>query len=178
MNYYDLLGIDPQSSFETLKKAYYKKAKTCHPDLFGNSPEKTQEFQLLVEAFNVLSNAEKRRCYDESLQVKNSVVEQGRATYVVERALSRGKPVVLISNFACSFDLPHDPWHERQNAYICASERIAKALACDHLYYIRGRDIVTELSLLAADMIHPSTYGHTEMGRRIAQKMREDLHII
>ena len=76
MNYYDLLGIDPQSSFETLKKAYYRKAKTCHPDLFGNSTEKKQEFQLLVEAFNVLSNAEKRRCYDESLQVKNSVVEQ------------------------------------------------------------------------------------------------------
>ena len=56
-NYYDLLEIDPQSSFETLKKAYYRKAKTCHPDLFGNSLEKNREFQLLVEAFNVLSNA-------------------------------------------------------------------------------------------------------------------------
>ena len=76
MNYYDLLGIDPQSSFDTLKKAYYRKAKTCHPDLFGNSPQKKQEFQLLVEAFNILSNAEKRRCYDQTLQVKNSVVEQ------------------------------------------------------------------------------------------------------
>ena len=76
MNYYDLLGIDPQSSFDTLKKAYYRKAKTCHPDLFGNSPQKKQEFQLLVEAFNILSNAEKRRCYNQTLQVKNSVVEQ------------------------------------------------------------------------------------------------------
>lgn len=75
MNYYDLLGIDPQSSFDTLKKAYYKKAKTCHPDLFGNSLEKKQEFQLLVEAFNILSNAEKRKVYDDKLQVKNSVVE-------------------------------------------------------------------------------------------------------
>lgn len=75
-NYYDLLEIDPQSSFETLKKAYYRKAKTCHPDLFGNSPEKNREFQLLVEAFNVLSNAERRRAYDEALQVKSSVVEQ------------------------------------------------------------------------------------------------------
>lgn len=74
--YYDLLGIDPLSSFDTLKKAYYRKAKTCHPDLFGNSPEKNREFQLLVEAFNVLSNAEQRRAYDESIQVHNSVVEQ------------------------------------------------------------------------------------------------------
>ena len=76
LNYYDLLEIDPQSGFETLKKAYYRKAKTCHPDLFGNSPEKNREFQLLVEAFNVLSNAEKRRSYDEMLQVKNSIVEK------------------------------------------------------------------------------------------------------
>ena len=75
-NYYDLLEIDPQSSFDTLKKAYYRKAKTCHPDLFGNSPEKKQEFQLLVEAFNVLSNAEKRKAYDETLQVKSSITEQ------------------------------------------------------------------------------------------------------
>ena len=76
LNYYDLLEIDPQSGFDTLKKAYYRKAKTCHPDLFGNSPEKKREFQLLVEAFNVLSNAEKRRSYDEMLQIRNSVVEK------------------------------------------------------------------------------------------------------
>ena len=76
LNYYDLLEIDPQSGFDTLKKAYYRKAKTCHPDLFGNSPEKNREFQLLVEAFNVLSNAEKRRSYDEMLQIRNSVVEK------------------------------------------------------------------------------------------------------
>ena len=76
LNYYDLLEIDPRCGFETLKKAYYRKAKTCHPDLFGNSQEKKQEFQLLVEAFNILSNAEKRKAYDELLHVEHSVVEK------------------------------------------------------------------------------------------------------
>jgi hypothetical protein len=101
-----------------------------------------------------------------------------RATYVIERALSRGKPVVLISNFACSFDLPQSPWHERQNEYVRTTERIATALACEHLHYIRGREIVDDLSLLSADLIHPSTYGHTEMGRRIARVLRERFKIL
>ena len=80
LNYYDLLGIDPQCGFDTLKRAYYKKAKTCHPDLFGNSPEKNREFQLLVEAFNILSNAERRRSYDEMLHIRHSVVENAGGT--------------------------------------------------------------------------------------------------
>ena len=67
MNYYEILGIGRECGFAALKKAYYRRARECHPDRFGNAPEKVEEFKLLVEAFVTLSDPEKRRQYDASL---------------------------------------------------------------------------------------------------------------
>lgn len=58
--YYQILNVDARAGFAELKRAYYRQAKRCHPDLFGNSPEKTREFQLLALAFDVLTDAGKR----------------------------------------------------------------------------------------------------------------------
>ncbi len=69
MTHYELLNIEINCDFSTLKKAYYAKAKQCHPDLFSNSPEKTETFKRLVEAFNVLSDPEKRARYDQTLNL-------------------------------------------------------------------------------------------------------------
>ena len=38
--YYQILNVDARAGFAELKRAYYRQAKRCHPDLFGNSPEK------------------------------------------------------------------------------------------------------------------------------------------
>ena len=66
-NYYSILGVERNSNFQELKKAYYRKAKECHPDRFNNSPQKTEEFKVLVGAFDVLSDPAKRRRYDQRL---------------------------------------------------------------------------------------------------------------
>ena len=66
-DYYNILGVERNSNFQALKKAYYKKAKECHPDRFNNSPQKTEEFKVLVGAFDVLSDPAKRRRYDQRL---------------------------------------------------------------------------------------------------------------
>jgi curved DNA-binding protein CbpA len=63
-DYYSILGVERTSNFQELKKAYYKKAKECHPDRFNNSQQKTEEFKILVSAFDVLSDPAKRRRYD------------------------------------------------------------------------------------------------------------------
>ena len=73
MNHYELLNIQTDCDFATLKRAYYAKAKQCHPDLFSNSPEKTEAFRRLVEAFNILSDPERRAKYDESLRLRARV---------------------------------------------------------------------------------------------------------
>ena len=58
MNHYELLGISNDCGFSALKKAYYRRARECHPDRFGNSPEKAEEFKQVVEAFVTLSDPE------------------------------------------------------------------------------------------------------------------------
>ena len=73
MNHYELLNIQTDCDYATLKRAYYAKAKQCHPDLFSNSPEKTEAFRRLVEAFNILSDPERRAKYDESLRLRARV---------------------------------------------------------------------------------------------------------
>ena len=72
--YYQILQVHSSANFEELKKAYRNLAKQCHPDLFGNSPEKTAEFQTLVQAFNVLSDPESRAEYDRRLAFENMSV--------------------------------------------------------------------------------------------------------
>jgi len=51
-----------ECEFAALKKAYYRRARECHPDRFGNDPDKAEEFKAVVEAFVTLSDPEKRRC--------------------------------------------------------------------------------------------------------------------
>ena len=63
-----MLGVEHGCTFYTLKKAYYRKVKNCHPDLFNNSLLKTEEFKQLVGAFDVLSDPEKRLVYDARLK--------------------------------------------------------------------------------------------------------------
>lgn len=67
MNYYEQLGIAQDSDFAAIRKAYYRRAKECHPDLFGNAPEKAEEFKHLVMIFDTLSDPGKRRAYDETI---------------------------------------------------------------------------------------------------------------
>lgn len=72
-NHYELLGIEPKGDFKAIKKAYFRKAKECHPDRFNNSRAKEEEFKRVVAAFDVLSDPEKRRNYDESLGLEQDV---------------------------------------------------------------------------------------------------------
>jgi len=64
MNHYKRLGVGRECDFPALKKAYYRRVRECHPDRFGNAPEKAEEFKAVVEAFVTLSDPEKRRQYD------------------------------------------------------------------------------------------------------------------
>ncbi len=61
---YQLFLVSPDAPFAVIKRAYYARAKECHPDRFGNSPAKTAEFQRLAAAFNILSDPVLRRRYD------------------------------------------------------------------------------------------------------------------
>jgi len=66
--YYKVLGIDQNASEKDVKKAYRKMALKWHPDRCKD-PTAEEKFKKLAEAYEVLSDARRRREYDEGEQV-------------------------------------------------------------------------------------------------------------
>lgn len=64
-DYYEVLGVDRNADEETLKRAYRKLAKKYHPDVNPGDKNAEEKFKEATEAYGVLSDAEKRRMYDQ-----------------------------------------------------------------------------------------------------------------
>ncbi|MDO5738297.1 MAG: molecular chaperone DnaJ [Eubacteriales bacterium] len=64
-DYYEVLGVDKTASDAEIKKAYWKLAKKYHPDVNPSDKTAEEKFKEANEAFEVLSNAEKRKKYDQ-----------------------------------------------------------------------------------------------------------------
>ncbi|OGX78651.1 MULTISPECIES: DnaJ C-terminal domain-containing protein [unclassified Exiguobacterium] len=62
-NYYDVLGVSKQASDQDIKKAYRKLAKQYHPDV-NKEPGAQDQFKAIQEAFDVLSDPDKKANYD------------------------------------------------------------------------------------------------------------------
>lgn len=77
-NYYDILEVNKNASPEIIEKAYKTLVKKYHPDLQDNNlkAEYEEKIKLINEAFEVLSDSEKRKNYDLNLkQTEFSVVD-------------------------------------------------------------------------------------------------------
>lgn len=62
---YKILGVRPNATASEIRRAYRNKAKLLHPDSSGTQ-NTTEEFRLLVEAYEILSDIKRRTLFDES----------------------------------------------------------------------------------------------------------------
>ena len=64
-DYYEVLGISRSADKDAIKKAYRKMAKKYHPDSNAGNPDAEEKFKEVTEAYNVLSDPEKKKLYDQ-----------------------------------------------------------------------------------------------------------------
>ena len=64
-DYYEILGISRNADENQIKKAYRRLAKKYHPDTNAGNEDAEQKFKEVTEAYNILSDKEKRKLYDQ-----------------------------------------------------------------------------------------------------------------
>lgn len=77
-NYYDILQVNKNASQEIIEKAYKVLVKKYHPDLQKDElkQEYEEKLKLINEAYEVLSDEEKRKQYDLELSQKENINNQ------------------------------------------------------------------------------------------------------
>ena len=63
-DYYEVLGVGRDASEADIKKAFRRLARELHPDVNSHDPEAEEKFKQAAEAYEVLSDAERRATYD------------------------------------------------------------------------------------------------------------------
>jgi DnaJ-class molecular chaperone len=63
-DYYEILGVDRDASPTEVKRAFRALARELHPDVNDHDPEAEEKFKAAAEAYEVLSDPERRRAYD------------------------------------------------------------------------------------------------------------------
>src|SRR3954471_7975941 len=63
-DYYEILGVSRDADDAAVKKAFRRLARELHPDVNAHDPDAEEKFKEAAEAYEVLSDADRRRTYD------------------------------------------------------------------------------------------------------------------
>ena len=95
---YELLGVPREASGDDIRKAYRKLARQHHPDANPDVPEAEERFKEIQQAYEVLSNPEKKRQYDEMIRASARKSRSSSGTGTVGSARSRNASQVDLAD--------------------------------------------------------------------------------
>lgn len=123
-NYYDILQVNKNASPEIIEKAYKTLAKKYHPDLQTEENKKQAEEILkeINEAYEVLSNPEKKQMYDTSLSQQET--KNNSSTYYKQSRTNDSAPTTKISKEELLFRQQQELLHQQEMAYQQQLQRI------------------------------------------------------
>ncbi len=146
-SYYAILGVPQNATARQVKQRFLALARERHPDNFQGEDKDVAEleFQLVTEAFNALSDAERRRRHDLELAqpVGNSESDQGQVSRIyVQRAKEEAKKgnsqqaLDYLERATQEDDRNHRAWFHlarllREKPRALPRARLAIAQACD-----------------------------------------------
>lgn len=82
MNPYQVLGVKKTDDSETIKRAYRKAVKECHPDTHPGDQRAEERFKEAAKAYEILSDTKKREDYDKKHMEKQKKPGNGKKTEV------------------------------------------------------------------------------------------------
>lgn len=100
-----------------------------------------------------------------------------RARYLVNTIIDNnpGKPVAVISIFPNGYlytKNSESKTHKNNITFNSILEKIVKEMNKNNLYFIDGKDVLTDFSGLSTDLLHPSDHGHIIMGENLSRILK------
>jgi DnaJ-class molecular chaperone len=96
---YDVLGVERSASLEDIRKAYRGLAKKLHPDLNPGNREAEERFKEVAGAYDILSDKDKRRRYDDG-EIDATGAERPRQRFYKDYASQSDSPYASSAGFA------------------------------------------------------------------------------
>ncbi len=102
-DYYSILKVSPEATGEDIKMAFRRLARKYHPDLNPDDPETTEKFKEISQAYEVLSDAKKRRRYDFERKAFNNQYNSNQSPKTTVRNRPRSESKSDTSGLAQKF---------------------------------------------------------------------------
>lgn len=136
----------------------------CEKELGEYLPEIDWDVLLLEPMANMLSKSYSTEEFEKRLD------------YVVRCSLKNERPIVLMSTYRFLSSAAHSVMafeeYKRTVIDICSKYKDS------NLYFVDGDELMNDYTYLCADLAHPSGYGHSIIGHRLADKLRNEFNII